>query len=121
MGKSSPDLSVQDGPGTRPLGRSVYRYFFFGWLFEDANAGSGKERALALQHNREMARWLPTYMLRWLVVGAVTSAVQLICERWLAIPVLSAALTIAFCFAAYVLMMTVVFWAFLARGNGRDG
>ena len=47
----------------------LYRYFFFGWLFRDVGSGNLFERAAAVRHNREQARWLPTYMLRWLWCG----------------------------------------------------
>jgi hypothetical protein len=47
----------------------LYRYFFFGWLFKDISTGNLFERAAAVRHNREQARWLPTYMLRWLWCG----------------------------------------------------
>ncbi|MDE2607505.1 MAG: hypothetical protein KGL68_16440 [Burkholderiales bacterium] len=48
------------------FGTLLYRYFFFGWLFQDASQGNLLERAAALRHNRDQARWLPTYMRRWL-------------------------------------------------------
>ena len=51
------------------FGTLLYRYFFFGWLFKDVNKGSVFERSAALRHNRDMARWLPTYMRRWLWCG----------------------------------------------------
>jgi hypothetical protein len=47
----------------------LYRYFFFGWLFKDVGRGDVFERAAAVRHNREQARWLPTYMMRWLWWG----------------------------------------------------
>jgi hypothetical protein len=49
----------------------LYRYFFFGWLFRDVNRGTVFERAAAWRHNQAQARWLPTYMRRWLWCGAV--------------------------------------------------
>lgn len=48
------------------FGTLLYRYFFFGWLFHDASQGNLLERAAAWRHNRDQARWLPTYMRRWL-------------------------------------------------------
>ena len=48
----------------------AYRYFFFGWLFRDVTRGSVFERAAAWRHNQQQARWLPTYMRRWLTLGA---------------------------------------------------
>jgi hypothetical protein len=47
----------------------LYRYFFMGWLFRPVPAGSASERATVARHNRRQARWLPTYMGRWLGLG----------------------------------------------------
>lgn len=47
----------------------LYRYFFFGWLFHDASVRDLLQRAAALKHNRAAARWLPTYLRRWTVIG----------------------------------------------------
>ena len=51
------------------FGTLLYRYFFFGWLFKDVNRGNLLERAAAWRHNRDQARWLPTYMRRWVWCG----------------------------------------------------
>lgn len=51
------------------FGTLLYRYFFFGWLFRDVNHGNLLERAAAWRYNRDQARWLPTYMRRWLWWG----------------------------------------------------
>ena len=48
-----------------------YRYFFFGWLFRDAGRGSLAERRAAWRHNLAQARWLPTYLRRWLTLSAL--------------------------------------------------
>lgn len=50
----------------------LYRYFFFGWLFRDAGQGSITERRAAWRHNLIQARWLPTYLRRWLALGALS-------------------------------------------------
>lgn len=49
-----------------PFRTLLYRYFFFTWLFRDIGAGTMFERAAAARYNREQARWLPIYVLRWL-------------------------------------------------------
>ena len=54
---------------TMPFSTLLYRYFLFGWLFKDVNRGNVLERAAAWRHNREQARWLPTYMRRWIWVA----------------------------------------------------
>ena len=49
----------------------LYRYFFFGWLFRDVSRGNVFERSAAWKHNQAQARWLPTYMRRWLWCGVM--------------------------------------------------
>src|SRR5687767_11851456 len=66
----------------------LYRYFFFGWLFLDVNRGNVFERSAAWRHNQAQARWLPTYMRRWLWCGVVFYGLGGLTE-WLA-PGLSA-------------------------------
>ena len=96
---------------------SVYRYFFHGWLFRDADRGSSLERATALRHNRDQAKWLPVYMMRWSVGGAVLAVFELACERVLGSPVLSAAFAVALSLVVLHLIVTGVCWLFLrARG-----
>ena len=51
---------------TLPFRTLLYRYFFFTWLFKDVGPGDLFERAAAFRYNRQQARWLPMYMLRWL-------------------------------------------------------
>lgn len=67
----------------------LYRYFFFGWLFKDVNHGNLFERAAAWRHNQQQARWLPTYMRRWLWGGLALYALGGLAELALAAPTLS--------------------------------
>jgi hypothetical protein len=53
----------------------LYRYWFYGWMFADANLGSLHERAAALRHNRSRSRWLPTYLRRWGLLGLACLAI----------------------------------------------
>jgi hypothetical protein len=71
------------------FGILLYRYFFFGWLFKDVNRGNLLQRAAAWRHNREQARWLPTYMRRWFWVGIVFYALGNGVEALLGAPVAS--------------------------------
>ena len=59
------------GPAVNPLPfrTLLYRYFFFGWMFKDTGVGDVFERAAADRHNREQARWLVVYLIRWLWLG----------------------------------------------------
>ena len=68
----------------------LYRYFFFGWLFRDVNRGNLLERSAAWRHNQQQARWLPTYMRRWLWCGVIFCAFGAMVEIVLNAPVLSA-------------------------------
>lgn len=52
----------------------LYRYFFFAWLFKDVRRGKLLERAAAWRYNVEQARWLPTYMRRYIVCGLLLGA-----------------------------------------------
>jgi hypothetical protein len=80
------DRLVQS-PAFRTL---LYRYFFFGWLFRDVNRGNLLERSAAWRHNQAQARWLPTYMRRWLWCGVILCAFGALVEIVLNAPVLSA-------------------------------
>lgn len=68
----------------------LYRYFFFGWLFKDASKGTLFERAAAWRHNQEQARWLPTYMRRWLWCSALLFVLGAFFEMLMNSPGLSA-------------------------------
>jgi hypothetical protein len=71
------------------FGTLLYRYFFFGWLFKDASRGNVFERSAAWRHNQAQARWLPTYMRRWLAWGIAFYALGGIAESLLQAPGLS--------------------------------
>jgi hypothetical protein len=73
-----------------PFRTLLYRYFFFGWLFKDVNRGNLLERAAAWRHNREQARWLPTYMRRWMWCGVSFYTLGVAVESLMLAPGLSA-------------------------------
>lgn len=118
MSKTSSPAAEEVDSGPVSLRQDIGRYFFYGWLFRDADSGSGLERASALRHNREQARWLPIYMLRWIVAGVVMLALERLCEHLWRMPVLSAALNVALIGVALFLLVTAVCWAFLQVGRG---
>ena len=87
----------------------LYRYWFFGWLFRDASRGNAFERDSALRYNVERARWLPTYMARWALLGILMYGGGGALE-WLG---LDAAATLAFvpaCVAVSVLSVAFAAW-----------
>lgn len=68
----------------------LYRYFFFGWLFKDVSRGNVFERSAAWRFNQGQARWLLTYMRRWLWCGALFYGLGGFAELMLNAPGLSA-------------------------------
>jgi hypothetical protein len=67
----------------------LYRYFFFGWLFRDVSRGNVFERAAAWRYNQSQARWLPTYMRRWLGCCALLCGIGSFFELMLGAPGIS--------------------------------
>src|SRR5262250_2553010 len=93
-----------------PFRALLYRYFFYGWLFRDAARGNRIERAAALRHNCAQARWLPTYMRRWLVLGALLFCVAAFCETVLNSPQLSALFYVPGMLSMPVNVVTAICW-----------
>src|SRR5829696_4550594 len=104
-------------PRPASLSTTLYRYFFYGWLFRAADRGSDLERAAAVRHNRERARWLPTYLRRWGVVGGVLVALQLAIEIALGSAALSAAVAVVLVGVLVFLLVTTICWSVLVRGR----
>lgn len=71
-----------------PFHALLYRYFFFAWLFKDVNQRDLFARAAAWRHNKGQSRWLPRYIKRYLVSGALLFAIGWLIEQ--ASPLLSA-------------------------------
>ena len=84
--------AATSGAARMPLRQLVYRYWFFGWLFEDVNRKGLFERAAAWRHNQEQARWLPTYLRRWAILTVLCFAIGMLMEHGLRAPTLSAVL-----------------------------
>ena len=89
----------------------LYRYFFYGWLFRDASRGNLLQRSAAWRHNREQARWLPTYMRRWLVIGGGLFALAWLVEQLS--PLLSAFFYVPSALSVPFNAVTVVCWTWL--------
>ena len=89
----------------------LYRYFFFGWLFRDMTRGNLFERAAAWRHNQSQARWLPTYMRRWLVFGAFSYAAGTFVEMVVGAPAASALLYVPGALSVPINAVIVVTWA----------
>ena len=71
----APSVSPAVATATEPLWHLVYRYWFWGWLFADANTGDLLRRAAAWRHNVAQRVHLPVYMRRWGACLVATFAV----------------------------------------------
>jgi hypothetical protein len=91
----------------------LYRYFFYGWLFRDADRGSELERSAAVRHNTAQARWLPLYMLRWAVAGGGLLALQFFADRVLHSGWLTAVFAVLVIYDIMFQLITGICWAFL--------
>lgn len=100
-----------------PFSTLLYRYFFYGWLFRDATRGTAWQRGAAWSHNRAQARWLPTYMRRWLVGGFLLYAVAWCIECVLGCTVLSAFLYVPSALSVPFNAITALCWACLVHNR----
>jgi len=101
-------------PRRRPA--LLHRYFFYGWLFRDASAGSYLERAAALAHNRVQSRWLPRYLMRWLFISACCLALARYCEFGLANRRLAAMFYVFTTLSVIFNVVTAACWRVLRAG-----
>lgn len=101
-----------------PFRSLLYRYLFYGWLFFDASRGDVFVRVAAMRHNREQARWLPTYMRRWCVLGGLLFIVACFCELVLASPRLSAFFYVPGVLTMPMNLVTAVCWVGLVTRWG---
>lgn len=98
----------------------LYRFFFFDWLFADlSKATSLLERHAAWRHNREMRKYLPTYLCRWGALGTGAFLTGCLCER-----VWQDQIAASWCFTGFsvtvaVMAVIVAAWLFLAN-PGRE-
>jgi hypothetical protein len=93
----------------------LYRYFFYGWLFRDCLSGTAWERVNAWRHNRQQARWLPTYLRRWSVLALASFGAAWASEVAVTGPLLSAALYVPSVVTVPFLSVTAVAWLFLTQ------
>lgn len=93
----------------------LYRYFFFGWLFRQPRPDADLfERAAARRHNRQQARWLLVYTVRWVWLAVLFFGIGTL----LAVPDGIAQMLFAasgVCVA--VAVMTTTAWFGLTRGE----
>ena len=88
----------------------LYRYLFFDWLFRDVNHGSVLERAAARRFNREMQRYLPSYLRRWSVLVASSSLLGAWLEGGLGLKGVAAAFYLITSLAIAMSMLILRVW-----------
>ena len=96
-----------------PLWHLMYRYWFWGWLFLDANTGDLLRRAAAWRHNVRQRAHLPVYMRRWLAALVVSAAVAAGIETLLEARVAAAVFYTGAVLCSVVQVIAGIAWAFL--------
>lgn len=96
-----------------PLWHLVYRYWFWGWLFLDANTGDLLRRAAAWRHNVRQRAHLPVYMRRWLAALVVSTAVAIGIETLLEARIAAAVFYTGAVLCSVVQVIAGIAWAFL--------
>jgi len=101
-----------------PFSTLLYRFLFFDWLFRDISATSNLyERHAALQHNRRMCRYFPTYLRRWSFLTAFDFGLGMLFERALQATFLSAWFFTWSCLTLTGIVVITVAWLFLANAK----
>jgi hypothetical protein len=95
-----------------------YRFMFFGWLFRDLNAAHDLyERHAALQHNRRMCRYFPTYLRRWSFLTFFDFGLGCLFERAMQASLLSAWFFTWSCVTLTGMVVISVAWALLSSSR----
>lgn len=101
-----------------PFSTLLYRFMFFDWLFRDLSSTRDLyERHAALQHNRRMCIYLPTYLRRWSFLTAFDFGLGLLFERALQASLLSAWFFTWSCVSLTGMVVISVAWILLAHGK----
>ncbi|MCE3608136.1 hypothetical protein LXA47_31710 [Massilia sp. P8910] len=113
----SPEHEADGGPAlTFPT--LLYRFLFFDWLFRDLGAARDVyERHAALQHNRRMCRYFPTYLRRWSALTLFDFGMGCLCERALQASLWPAWFFTWSCLTLAGMVVMSVAWAFLANAR----
>ena len=101
-----------------PFSTLLYRFMFFGWMFRDTSAARNLyERHAALQHNRRMCMYFPTYLRRWSFFTAFDFGLGVLFERALQASMLSAWFFTWSCVTLTGMVVIFVAWALLANAK----
>lgn len=79
-------------------------------VFQDADRGNRLERAAAVRHNQQQAKWLPTYMRRWLAAGLLLGAFGAAIEQGLGLTAFSVFFYVPSALSMPVIAVAVVAW-----------
>jgi hypothetical protein len=110
--------SAAAAPAELPFTTLLYRFIFFDWLFRDASSARDLfERHAAVQHNRRMCKYLPTYLRRWSFLTAFDFGLGWMFERLLSASLLSAWFFTWSCVTLTGMVVISVAWAVLANGK----
>lgn len=119
MRKSLPPNHGQEGVvptdnGEIRFATLLYRFLFFDWLFADMTKATNLfERHAAWQHNRRMSRYLPIYLRRWSVLGALDFALGAVFEHLLETRLVAAWFFTWSCVTFTGMALAAVLWIFL--------
>lgn len=98
------------------LASLLYRFLFFDWLFADmTEAKSLFARHAAWQHNHEMGRHLPIYLLRWSVLTILAFGLGCLFDRILESSVAAACFFIVSSMTLAVMLVILALWVFLSN------
>ncbi len=112
------DNEPQLAAAEMPFSTLLYRFLFFDWLFRDTSAARDLyERHAAVQHNRRMCKYFPTYLRRWSFFTAFDFGLGCLFERALQASVLSAWFFTWSCVTLTGMVIISVAWAFLANAK----
>jgi hypothetical protein len=112
------DQSTETAVAEMPFSTLLYRFMFFDWLFRDIGAARNLyERHAAVQHNRRMCKYFPTYLRRWSFFTAFDFGLGFLFERLLQASVLSAWFFTWSCVTLTGMVVISVAWFFLANAE----
>ncbi|NHZ93016.1 hypothetical protein F2P45_29005 [Massilia sp. CCM 8733] len=110
--------SEHGADGELPFLTLWYRFLFFDWLFADLGAARNVyERHAALQHNRAMCRFFPTYLRRWSVLTLFGFGMGCLFERSMQASLWPAWFFTCACLTTTGMVVMLVAWAFLANAR----
>ena len=93
----------------------LFRYFFFDWMFLDANVNELYQRAAAISHNRAQRHHLLVYLRRWIALTLLMFFVGIMLEQMNALASTFFYAAAALCTCSIVKI--AVAWVFLGQKN----